>query len=281
MKNSVDHIASMQNQATALADAYEAGDKSVDLTKVMLEVQKAGLAFRAMTEVRNKLVDAYHASNEYVGLTSTARLNPWLTSFPLPARGLADIPGLKQVGLLAGVAAAVAAAIWLVMWSQGQNYTVLYGQLSERESGQVMDALTAAGIEFKLNPSGAVSVPESKVQEARIRLASQGLPQSDCDGNRNDSKGFRARQQHHDGERALSIGARDGIGAHHHQGAGSAERARAFGAAQALGFLARRPQGHRLGDAAAVSRQAPRPGPGRRDRALGRLERAGIVGRTT
>ncbi len=59
MKNSVDHIATMQNQATALADAYEAGDKSVDLTKVMLEVQKAGLAFHAMTEVRNKLVDAY------------------------------------------------------------------------------------------------------------------------------------------------------------------------------------------------------------------------------
>ena len=100
----------------------------------------------------------------------------------IPARGLADIPGLKQVGLLAGVAAAIAAAIWLVMWSQGQNYTVLYGQLSERESGQVMDALTAAGIDFKLNPSGAVSVPESKVQEARIRLASQGLPQSDSMG---------------------------------------------------------------------------------------------------
>jgi flagellar hook-basal body complex protein FliE len=59
LKNSVDHIAGMQNQATALADAYEAGDKSVDLTKVMLEVQKASLAFRAMTEVRNKLVDAY------------------------------------------------------------------------------------------------------------------------------------------------------------------------------------------------------------------------------
>jgi len=97
-------------------------------------------------------------------------------------RGLADIPGLKQIGLLAGVAAAIAAAIWLVLWSQGQNYTVLYGQLSERESGQVMDALTAAGIEFKLNPSGAVSVPESKVQEARIRLASQGLPQSDAMG---------------------------------------------------------------------------------------------------
>jgi flagellar M-ring protein FliF len=99
-----------------------------------------------------------------------------------PRTLLETIPAIKQVGLLAGVAAAIAAAIWLVLWSQGQNYTVLYGQLSERESGQVMDALTAAGIEFKLNPSGAVSVPESKVQEARIRLASQGLPQSDAMG---------------------------------------------------------------------------------------------------
>lgn len=59
LKNSVDSVANMQNQATALADAYQAGDKNVDLTKVMLEVQKASLAFRAMTEVRNKLVDAY------------------------------------------------------------------------------------------------------------------------------------------------------------------------------------------------------------------------------
>ena|ERR1700734_3916987 len=59
MKSSVAHIAAMQNQASVLAQAYESGDKSVDLTKVMLEVQKADLAFRAMTQVRNKLLDAY------------------------------------------------------------------------------------------------------------------------------------------------------------------------------------------------------------------------------
>jgi flagellar hook-basal body complex protein FliE len=59
LKDSIDKIAEMQNKAQTLSVAYEAGDKSVDLTKVMLEVQKAGLAFRAMTEVRNKLVDAY------------------------------------------------------------------------------------------------------------------------------------------------------------------------------------------------------------------------------
>src|ERR1700760_4264671 len=107
---------------------------------------------------------------------------PATVAAPPAPRNLLELPGVKQAGLLLGVAAAVAVAIWLVIWSQGQNFTVLYGQLSERESGQVRDALTAAGIEFRLNPSGAVSVPEAKVQEARIRLASQGLPQSDSMG---------------------------------------------------------------------------------------------------
>ena len=60
MKASIGKVAGMQNEAQSLSVAYEAGDKSVDLTKVMLEVQKAQLAFRAMTEVRNKLIDAYH-----------------------------------------------------------------------------------------------------------------------------------------------------------------------------------------------------------------------------
>ena len=69
MKDSVDHIAAMQNQATALASAYETGDKSVDLTKVMLEVQKADLAFRAMTAGAQQAPRCLHPSDEHVGLT--------------------------------------------------------------------------------------------------------------------------------------------------------------------------------------------------------------------
>src|SRR5579883_1840719 len=99
-----------------------------------------------------------------------------------PARSLLEALPIRQIGLLIGVAAAIAAALSLVLWTQGQNYSVLYGQMSERETGQVMDALTAAGIEYRLSPTGAITVPESKVQEARIRLASQGLPQSDSMG---------------------------------------------------------------------------------------------------
>ena len=99
------------------------------------------------------------------------------------ARGLSDIPGLRQLMLLAGLSAAIAAALWLVFWSQGQNYATLYSQLSERETAQVVDALTAAGIPHKLDgPSGTVTVPEPQLREARMKLAAAGLPQSDALG---------------------------------------------------------------------------------------------------
>jgi flagellar M-ring protein FliF len=100
----------------------------------------------------------------------------------LAQRGLLDIPGLRQLLLLAGLAAALAAALWLVFWSQGQNYTSLYSGLSERENSQVVDALTAAGIPYKLAANGAITVPEPQVREARMKLAAQGLPESDALG---------------------------------------------------------------------------------------------------
>jgi flagellar hook-basal body complex protein FliE len=52
-------VNAQQAQATGAAAALEAGAPGVDVAQVMIEVQKAGLAFKAMTEVRNRLVNAY------------------------------------------------------------------------------------------------------------------------------------------------------------------------------------------------------------------------------
>ncbi len=98
-------------------------------------------------------------------------------------RSIFDLPGLRQLFLLVGLAGAIAAGLWLVFWSQGPNYATLYSQLSDRETAQVVDALQAAGIPHKLDgPSGSVRVPEAQLREARMRLAAQGLPQSDALG---------------------------------------------------------------------------------------------------
>jgi flagellar hook-basal body complex protein FliE len=59
LRKSLDAVNSSQQQAATLADAFQSGDKTVDLATVMLESQKASVSFRALTEVRNRLVNVY------------------------------------------------------------------------------------------------------------------------------------------------------------------------------------------------------------------------------
>ncbi|MEL6448213.1 MAG: flagellar hook-basal body complex protein FliE [Pseudomonadota bacterium] len=59
LSKSINAVNDAQQTAGAQAAAYEAGDPGADLTQVMISLQKASLSFQAMTEVRNKLVNAY------------------------------------------------------------------------------------------------------------------------------------------------------------------------------------------------------------------------------
>ncbi|HHC71660.1 MAG TPA: flagellar hook-basal body complex protein FliE [Thiotrichales bacterium] len=59
LKKSLDAVNETQKEAGALARAFEKGDPNVDLPQVMVALQKASVSFQAMTQVRNKLVDAY------------------------------------------------------------------------------------------------------------------------------------------------------------------------------------------------------------------------------
>lgn len=59
MKQSLDTINETQLQATQMKQAFETGERDVNLAEVMVAVQKSSLSFEAMVQVRNKLVDAY------------------------------------------------------------------------------------------------------------------------------------------------------------------------------------------------------------------------------
>jgi flagellar hook-basal body complex protein FliE len=59
MKASLDKVNEAQQEASGLAQSFEAGDKQADLTQVMISLQKANISFQAMVQVRNKLVAAY------------------------------------------------------------------------------------------------------------------------------------------------------------------------------------------------------------------------------
>jgi flagellar hook-basal body complex protein FliE len=59
LAQSISSVNGMQQQAAALKTGFETGTGNASVVEVMVAAQKADLSFRAMTEVRNKLVAAY------------------------------------------------------------------------------------------------------------------------------------------------------------------------------------------------------------------------------
>src|SRR3954468_11645221 len=59
LKQGIESVNSTQTKAADIANKFERGVPGVELPQVMLEMQKANVSFRALTEVRNKFVEAY------------------------------------------------------------------------------------------------------------------------------------------------------------------------------------------------------------------------------
>ncbi|HEY3700507.1 MAG TPA: flagellar hook-basal body complex protein FliE [Spongiibacteraceae bacterium] len=58
-QQAIGSVNATQQQAGALATSFEQGDPQVSLAQVMVASQKASVSFQALTQVRNRLVDAY------------------------------------------------------------------------------------------------------------------------------------------------------------------------------------------------------------------------------
>ena len=59
LRQGIDQVNHSQQQATQLADAFARGAPGVELPQVMVQMEKASVSFRALTEVRNRLISAY------------------------------------------------------------------------------------------------------------------------------------------------------------------------------------------------------------------------------
>ncbi len=85
--------------------------------------------------------------------------------------------GLRPLLVLLGVAAAVAAGVTVALWSQGPNWGLLYASLAPSDAVAVAQALEAVDIKHKVDATtGAVMVPQERINDARLKLAAQGLP---------------------------------------------------------------------------------------------------------
>lgn len=83
---------------------------------------------------------------------------------------------LRQLLILIGIAASVAVGVAAVMWSQGTDYRTLYTSVPAERAGAIVEALSNAGIKYRIqDPTGAILVPEDRLHEARIKLASQDV----------------------------------------------------------------------------------------------------------
>ena len=59
LKTSIDKVNNQQMMASDLVNRFEQGDEGVELSRVMIEMQKARVSFEAVKQVRNQLVNAY------------------------------------------------------------------------------------------------------------------------------------------------------------------------------------------------------------------------------
>jgi flagellar M-ring protein FliF len=102
-------------------------------------------------------------------------LNAEVAQLPAPSGLQAS---LKPLLLLVGIALAVAAGVTVVLWSRGPTYSMLYANLGTQDQAQVTQALDAAQIPYRMAPgSNAIEVPAERLNDARLKLAAQGLPE--------------------------------------------------------------------------------------------------------
>ncbi|MCL5041921.1 MAG: flagellar M-ring protein FliF [Gammaproteobacteria bacterium] len=93
---------------------------------------------------------------------------------------LANLPMLKQFGLLIGLAASVAIGFAVVLWSQEPEWRPLYSNMESFDAGQVVELLQQSRIRYRVEPnSGALLVRSEDLSNARLTMAQAGVTPTD------------------------------------------------------------------------------------------------------
>ncbi len=97
--------------------------------------------------------------------------------------GLGQLNVFRQLGLMVGLTASVAIGFAVVLWSQGEDFQPVYGNMEGYEPGAIMTALEAENIDYRVDPnSGVILVPAADIADVRIRLAAAGITRFDGTG---------------------------------------------------------------------------------------------------
>ncbi len=89
----------------------------------------------------------------------------------------------NQMSLILGLSAVAGLAIALAAWNNSGDYKVLYANLSDKDGGAIIAQLSQMNVPYRHADGGsAILVPSSKVHDARLKLASSGLPKGSVVG---------------------------------------------------------------------------------------------------
>lgn len=92
-------------------------------------------------------------------------------------RGFRGLPSGQQLGVLALGAAGLALIVGLLVWAMRPTFAPLTGPLPAGEASEVLRVLSQAGVPYRVDgATQAIEVPASRVAEARLLVAEQGLP---------------------------------------------------------------------------------------------------------
>jgi len=86
-------------------------------------------------------------------------------------------PG-KRITLVFLVMVTVLGFVFLISWSGNPDFQILYSNLSPEDAGNIVLKLKEERIPYKISFNGnSILIPEERIYEIRLQLASQGLPQ--------------------------------------------------------------------------------------------------------
>jgi flagellar M-ring protein FliF len=85
----------------------------------------------------------------------------------------------QRVWIAVAAAAVIGGLLWLNHWNQERDFKPLFSGLAAEDAGTVTAKLRELGVEYRLSDDGStILAPSDRIAEARLQLASAGLPKS-------------------------------------------------------------------------------------------------------
>jgi flagellar M-ring protein FliF len=85
----------------------------------------------------------------------------------------------QRIWIAVAVVGVIGGLLWFSRWNDERDFRPLFSGLADEDAGALVSKLHEAGVEYRLSSGGStILVPSGKVAEARLQMASAGLPKS-------------------------------------------------------------------------------------------------------